>query len=502
MKRPEILFDAPTRVEPERPLPLFLFIKDADRYPVVLEDVSIHLHYENGMRRIGRFPYGGLRIDTPIWWDSFNIHPEFSGQAIMHCSIRLRLGKKHVIVYMDNYRGSGKTPLSVNVSSSKLPTGEGWYHGDIHCHTYYTSDQVEFGAPLEAMAFAGYCMGMDWMAATDHSYDLDDRENDYRAEDPLHTKWRMMKNESQTLTDSLRSFTVIPGEEVTCRTHEGRNCHLLALNADAFIKGSGDSGERGLSSTTERTVGEAVAECLEWGGLACAAHPLEHIPLLERLFLGRGSWTLPDMETPGLSALQIHNGIRDRGFTLGMRTWIQLLLQGRRISAFGGNDAHGDLNYRRGVSLPFLSLYESRKRAFGGVRTLVYAPSQSAADITEALRAGRAQVTEGPFIDLTVAAGDRVAHPGGTVSPGRFTVRAVLKSSPEFGLVKTARILAGRKGAHEEQVLAALDVFPRTDYQYLYEGACDLGDLLYIRAECETVKGKLCFTNPVWVGRE
>ena len=311
----------------------------------------------------------------------------------------------------------------------------------------------------------------------------------------------MMKNKSQTLTDSLQSFTVIPGEEVTCRTHEGRNCHLLALNADAFIKGSGDSGERGFSSTTERTVGEAVAECLAWGGLACAAHPLKHISLLERLFLGRGLWTLPDMETPGLSALQIHNGIRDSGFASGMRTWIQLLLQGRRISAFGGNDAHGDFNYRRGVSLPFLSLYESRKRAFGGVRTLVYAPSQSAVNIMEALRGGHAQVTEGPFIDLTAAAGDRVAHPGGKISPGRFTVRALLKSSPEFGPVKTARILSGRKGAHEENVLAAMDVFLRTDYQYLYEGACDLQDLLYIRAECETEKDKLCFTNPVWVGR-
>jgi hypothetical protein len=502
MKSPEIFFDTPTRVEPERPIPLFLFIKDADRYPVALEDVSIHLLYENGQERICLFPYGGFRVDTPFWWDSFNIHPEFSGQVTIHCSLRLRQGNRHRIVSMNNYRGSVKAPLSVNVSSSKLPTAEGWYHGDIHCHTSYTSDQIEFGAPLEAMAFAGYCMGMDWMAATDHSYDLDDHENNYLAEDPLHAKWRLMKEESQALTESLGSFTVIPGEEVTCRTLEGRNCHLLSLNSDSFIKGSGDSGERGLSSNTELSIDEAVAECLEGEGIACAAHPLKHISLLERLFLRRGAWTLGDMETPGLSALQIHNGLRDRGFTSGMQAWVQLLLRGKRISAFGGNDAHGDFNHQLRVRLPFLSLTESRKRAFGSVRTLVFAVSPSASDIIGALCEGRAQVTEGPFIDLTLASGDRVARPGDTISPGRFTIRALLKSSPEFGLVKTAHILAGSKGAHKEQVLAALDAFRRSDYQHLYEGFFDLENLLYIRAECETEKGKLCFTNPVWVGRE
>jgi hypothetical protein len=499
MKRPEILFDAPARIEPGRTLPVFLFIKDADRYPVVLEDVVIHLIYENGEGRFLHFPYYRHRVDTPIWWDSFNIVPEFTGQVIINCLIRLRSGKKISVIPMNNYRQSGKMPLTVSVSDTNLPKSEGWYHGDIHCHSYYTSDQVEFGAPLEAMALAGYCAGLDWISATDHSYDLDDYENDYLSEDPSHSKWDKMKKKTLIINDSLQSFTVIPGEEITCRTQKGRNCHLLSLNSDAFIKGSGDSGERGLSLTTERSIGEAVAECLEWGGFACAAHPLEHIPFLERLLLGRGAWTYQDMQVPGLSALQIHNGTRDRGFDRGLQVWKKLILKGKRISIVGGSDAHGDFNYRRRVSIPFLSLSESGGSSFGSVRTLVKARSRSVKDIVDALRNGNSQISEGPYIDLTVSAGGRAAHPGETINQGKFTVRVLLKSSPEFGFIKKAQILYGKKGDREEKVLAGLDMFHRSEYQYVFESAFELDNLFYFRCECETEKNKICLANPVWV---
>ena len=137
MRQPEIVCDAPTRVEPERPVPVFIFIKDADRYPVQVEEVVVHAMYEGGVERVARFPYYGQIVDKPIWWDSINIVPEFSGMVKITPHVMLKKGKRRVPVIVDNYHGSTGSPLSVNVSATSLPGSEGWYHGDMHCHPLY-----------------------------------------------------------------------------------------------------------------------------------------------------------------------------------------------------------------------------------------------------------------------------------------------------------------------------------------------------------------------------
>ncbi len=501
-KQPEILFDAPSRIDPDRPVPLVLIIRDAHRFPVVIEEAVIRVVSANGRERVARFPYDGLRVDSPVWWDSFNLMPEGTGSICIHPQLAVRAEDRTAVVEVDNYPGSSRRPLTVEVSPTCLPTAEGWYHGDVHCHSFFTADQVEFGAPLELSALTAYCLGLDWMAATDHSYDLDDREDDYLTSDPGLAKWRMMQGKAALLNESLETFTVIPGEEVTCRTHDGGNCHLLALRSGRFIRGSGDSGEKGLFNATERSIGEAAAECVEWGGLACAAHPLESVSLPERLILNRRPWKRIDLETPGVTALQIHDGVRDGGYRRGMRAWVELLLGGKRIYAFGGSDSHGDMNRRRAVHIPFLSLRESGDHLLGGARTVVFARSRSVEDILDALGNGRAQVTEGPFIDLTVDTPEGPARPGDEVFGEFQPLNAVFKSTPEFGLLRRGRILAGARGERRERVLAVLDSRLRGEYRHEFSVKALFDGLLYIRAECETDSGRRCFTNPVWVRGE
>jgi len=491
---PEIVFDAPIRTAPGNPIPLFMFIKDAHNYPVTIDTVIVHIRYEDGSERVARFPYGGLIISTQMWWDSINILPEKTGAVRIYPYMLLTSGKRHYTVHVDSYNGTAHNPLYVYVASLSYPGEEGWYHGDIHCHTYYTNDQVEFGAPIEAMAFAAHCMGMKWFAATDHSYDLDDRMDNYRVEDPFMLKWRSMKQHAELLKESLG---IITGEEVTCRTHAGRNCHMLALNSGTFIRGSGDSGENGLDTTTEKTVGEAVSTCLEWGGIACAAHPMEKIPLLEQLILKRGEWTISDLETPGITAMQFYNGTRDGGFRRGKKTWIQLLLKGRRIFVYGGNDAHGDMNRSRKLSLPLVSVSETENHVFGTVRTVVRAQSFVPENIIEALRDGRAVVTDGPFIDLTVRRDGNIAYPGGETPAGDNRVQAVFMSTPEFGCLKRCKIFAAVLG--EEIELALNESKGSYEYTYVFDKTIELKSVMYLRAECETERGSICFTNPIWV---
>jgi len=495
MKMPEIVFDAPTRVEPGQPIPVFIFIKDADQYPVRLESIIIHAVYEGGTERIARFPYDGLTVDSQIWWDSINIVPEYTGTVRIEPCALLRKGKKIVTVCVDNYKGLLHSPLIVHAASLPFPGAEGWYHGDIHCHTYFTSDQIEFGAPLEAMTRAADSMGLDWIAATDHSYDLDDKESDYFSEDPLLTKWKLLNNISNSLEPV---FTVIPGEEVTCKTSKGKNCHMLALNSERFIKGSGDGGERGLDTATEKTIGEAAAACIEWGGIACAAHPMESVPLLERLFLNRGKWSHTDLKTPGIKALQIHNGVNDSGFKEGMKAWISLLLNGHKIFAFGGNDAHGDFNRRRAIKIPFFSMHETRSHIFGNVRTIVLARSNSKKDIIDALKKGCAVVSNGPFIDLSITSNGAAGRPGNILKQGTCIIHVHFQSTSEFGSLKSGILYAGALGGKKEHTVVKVNDF-KNDFKHLCECTFESKDCIYLRAECETVSGKLCFTNPVWI---
>lgn len=495
IKEPEIVCDAPFRVERRRPVPLFVFVKDANRYPVELVEVVVHAVYENGEERVARFPFDGVVIREQFWWDSINIVPEYEGlMKLMPCVIARR-GKKEIKVYVDNYRDTTHAPLVVQVSGETLPGLDGWYHGDLHCHTYFTSDQIEFGAPIESLALAGFSSGLHWIAATDHSYDLDDKADDYTQNDPLLLKWRIMRRISEMMSST---FTIIPGEEVTCRSLAGRNCHMLAINSQRFIKGSGDGGEKGLMTKTEHSIGEAAAACLEWGGIACAAHPLERISIGEKLFLNRGEWKSGDLKNPGITAMQIHNGVRDSGFKRGKKAWIEMLLAGHKIAAFGGSDSHGDMNRRRRIGIPFVSIHETRDHTFGSVRTVVKADSADTVHICEALKEGRAIVTEGPFIGLEVISGDATAGPGDTAARGQVGVRARFMSTNEFGGLKTGRILAGTIGGLKEHPITVIEDFRSVNDSFMEE-SCHFDAPGYIRAECITETGRLCFTNPVWL---
>lgn len=495
MRQPEIICDAPSRVEPGQPVPVFIIVKDADRFPVLLKTVVIQFRYENGIVRVARFPYGNVLIDSPLWWDAINIMPEYRGLVRIDPYILVTIGTRSVTVHIDNYPGISHAPLHVYAASSSYPGSEGWYHGDVHCHTFFTSDQVEFGLPLEALAHAARCMGMHWIAATDHSYDLDDTEDDYLRDDPALPKWQALKEQSLMLAETV---TVLPGEEVSCRTRNGRNCHLLALNAGTFIQGSGDSGERPFAPDSETLLPDAVADCVGDGGIACAAHPLEKIPLFEKILLKRGEWTNEDLAIRDITAMQFYNGLRDTGYRRGKKCWIELLLAGRRIYAFGGSDAHGDLNRSRYVSLPFISLSESNEHVFGTVRTVVRAASASRSDIVDALGEGGAVVTDGPFIDIAVCSGTTVAGPGRKVGGTTCTFRAEFFSSEEYGALESGTIFGGFAGETSERILERLPL-AGSGFSSTFSGTCSMKGMRYLRAECLTIQGKICFTNPIWI---
>ncbi len=507
-RQPEIIADAPRRLDPRQPLPLLLLIKDAHLFPLELLAVEIEIAHGPTLRF--KIFDAAERVATQWWWRVFHIDlpEEIRGHIKVNVAIDYRCRGKVYRCHNDNYRGTSHAPLDVLIAEAPLPSLPGFYHGDLHCHTNATSDQVEFGAPLPAMIPLAQAQGIAFFAATDHSYDLDDFPEDYLHNDPALHKWRALQTEAQQLNAQHRGFVVLPGEEVSCGNANGENVHCLVLNHPYFIRGCGDGGEKWLHTKPDHTIAEVLA-MLGPEALAFAAHPSVPAPKLERLLLRRGHWSIADFAHTRLNGLQFWNG-KSLGEEEGFAHWRSLLLEGRKLFALAGNDAHGNFNRYRQIAWPCLSMAENHDHLFGHRRTVAKLNgSLNLNRLLAALRAGRAIITTGPMLDLQVeCANGEVAQMGErTTAPATHATLAAC-SSAEFGKLERVVLWRGDLNRKREEKMLECTQFPQPYAYYLKLPLTHSESRCYLRAEVvssqhdavtsapRTMTG---LSNPVWI---
>ncbi len=497
-KEPEILADAPYRLEPDRALPFLVLIKDAHRFPVTVRRIAVQ--GVRGGQRIEKTFEVEEHVETPIWHRSLlvQVPPEFRGEEMdFDVIVTIEQSGRTKTIHNDNLPGLSHRPLTVFLAEESQPALEGWFAGDLHYHTDYTSDQVEFGAPLEATVEASRAMGLNFVAATDHSYDLDDREDDCLARDADLSKWTKSRKEIRRLNETMEGlFTVLAGEEVTCSNAEGRNVHLLVLGDERFHDGSGDGAERWLQTDSEYSIVDLL-DRKSANAIAIAAHPCDPAPILEKRLILRGRWEIEDWMND-VTGFQILNGLDDAAFREGLRRWSAELLKGRRVFIYAGNDAHGNFNRFRQVKLPMVTLHEKNQhQRLGWARTFVWLGRSafSESSVLEALRQGRAVITTGPMAELVVENERGVVYRSGDVVEGRdCTARCRIRSSKETGFLTAGRLMGG--GERSEVVLRE---FRLKGGEYSCDQWWSVSDgLQYIRLEVETSNNLCAFTNPVW----
>ncbi len=507
---PEIIFDAPFRIEPDATLPVTLIIKDADRFPVDVLDINLTVYRDDD--RVTLETALNVRIDTPFWHQIFDV--DVSGlpaeRLSVEASVRIRNGRRIRIVRLDNHAGLSHAPLQVLKAADPLPKLAGWLAGELHTHTQYGCDQVEFGAPLESIQSTARAIGLDWAALTDHSYNLDDLEDDYLHDDPTLAKWRRFKQHAAHLNRQAAGVVLVPGEELTCRSAKGRNVHMLVLGEESFLPGSGDSAQKWLRTGSELSVSEALGKVSE-AALCAAAHPFAPVPGLERLLIRRGGWLQTDLEHPRLDGWQILNGAENNELIRSLNRWTASLLAGERKYIYAGNDSHGNFNRFRQVKLPMISLHEHHGHLFGKQTTHVMIDGGiNAGAIVAALKAGRAFVSDGPALELTLLKDGRELQSGSVVSTtGSEKIRVRYKTTPEFGKVAQIKVLTsgstetareetafelGEKSGHElNDPLNGEFIIPACGHKYL-------------RAELLTRdrggKGRFALTNPIWINKQ
>ena len=497
-RQPEILADAPFRVEPSSPIPLLCLIKDAHHYPVTLERVSVSVRAPSGSIRRIDFPLH-VSISEAFWHRVLPIDVSEPGRTLLDVTFHGTRKGKRWVVRNDNYRTASHGPLLVEVASEPLPRAADWYYGEAHAHTQYTNDQVEFGAPIAATVALARAMGLSWFAATDHSYDLDDCPDNFLRNDPDHPLWCALKRDIEQAHQERPDFVALIGEEVSCGNAEGQNVHLLAYGLSDLIVGKGDSAEQWFRTRPDRSVSEVLEEVHRQGGVSYAAHPLEPTPFFQKRLIRRGNWHREDLLYEGLSGLQFWNGKRDAGLMRGRKAWIDLLLEGKRVFALGGDDAHGNFNRFRQIRVPFVTMRESDQQRFGAVRTALYLPDGlSELGMLEALRAGRSMITDGPFVafQLEGEGGEQVCI-GGEIPCGKLWLELEAETTGEFGdfceiVLYRGDIAQGREEVFQRWTRKERRLSVRTKVEVVGPG--------YLRAEGKTQRGHWCLTNPIWIG--
>ncbi len=506
-REPEIIADAPHRLEPNSSLPILIIVKDAHLFPIKLDGINLTIRTKGSILFEKRLLNSAIEINQKLWWQVFNIPVKgLSGNIECDIVFELNSNSQKRFYHNDNHRTSSHRPLKVFISQVNLPRFEHLYFGECHSHSNYTDDQVEFGSPLGASVQLCRSLGLSFFCVTDHSYDLDDDIDNYLINDYDLPKWKQLQQEVDQLNSTLSDFTVIRGEEVTCRNSAGQNVHLLLLGNKKFFAGTGDGAERWLRTRSEHLICEVIKE-KEFSTLAYAAHPRERVPFLQRLLLHRGKWHEQDIAHPELSGVQFANGLSSNGFKEGYRQWIRALLRGERLFVIAGNDAHGNFNRFRQIHIPFIKIHEMEHQIFGEMRTGVFINSLSENNILNSLRSGKSIITDGPVANLRMLSSiNQMSSIGCSFTGKSHTVLLEICSSAEYGSIDLLKVFKGSIGQKEVKLISEENLRGfKAERKFSLEVECEC----YIRAEVwtsslDSIDGKrhFCITNPIWFIRE
>ncbi|GIX06916.1 MAG: hypothetical protein KatS3mg115_1319 [Candidatus Poribacteria bacterium] len=391
-------------------------------------------------------------------------------------------------------------PLRVFVASEPLPTFPGWSYAETHCHSWQTSNQVEFGAPPLLLAQMAQALGLRWVLITDHSFDLAMPSD---LADPLETqdRWERLGQEIEEANRSVPGVRLIRAQEVSCGSAKGTNLHLLVYALERRLPGSGDSlyGRKLIDHRPDSWLAELVEEVHAAGGLAFASHPFTAIGRMEGRLLNRSVWGQEDLSLPHLTGWEFWNTEHPGHFQAARAAWIQGLREGLRPVAIAGSDAHGDFNRSRAISLPFLRVCEAFDEAFGKPRTAVETPNGTEAELYSALREGRAVLSNGPIACIELHTERRQYPMGSAVQEESGTLIVHARSSSEFGPLRRVTLYAARIGAQEERETV---LGRRLGYSAEFRVALTVRERpAYVRVEAIAEReGRTTYalTNPIW----
>ena len=511
---PEIIFDAPFQFVPGVSPYLWIVVRDANRFPTTIKTAEILLKhnienaFDNTLEKTSQPDISihkdlDIEVREQMHFIPLPLGEIPAGTYEVFCKLTVERDGKTQTFERWNLPRLKPVPLRIKVLNEALPIAPGYAAGEMHCHTHYSADHVEYGATPEVLQLAAKAVGLDFVNCTDHAYDFAFTQEDFtkEAESPV-PRFQKLREEIAALPSKDENGEDLPlllaGEEVSAGNSKGENVHVTVLAPEGYLPGLGDCGRYWLNNKPTLSIKQVLnmtkAHCF-------AAHPFQQMGLLEKFIFRRGYWKPEDRnwapQKHAIRGLQFWNGIRDEGFNLGREFWINELGKGNYLLPIGGNDAHGDLNSMTAVDLPLISLKHTRAHTFGNVRTVVriedsIIPNENAtvipngvrdpATLTEAFAGDNCYITDGPALWWERDGKNIIFHARSNKETGggfryiRIYGRQVLPN--------------GKLALEEEVMIGSLVAAPdHADIPVATFGHA------YVRAECETATGKFALTS-------
>ncbi|MBN8595417.1 MAG: CehA/McbA family metallohydrolase [Anaerolineae bacterium] len=178
--------------------------------------------------------------------------------------------------------------LKIDPVKRATPSSDGWYKGELHCHTVNSDGD----STVEEIVLQAEALGLDFLAVTDHNN--------------LTHQVDLARIQSRLL--------LIPGLEVT--TYYGH----------WNIWGEGDWIDFRVQTADDMI--RAIADANRRGYLVSCNHPRPMGP----------DWAFPEVQ--GYACVEVWNGPWELLNTACLTFWEARLAEGERLSAVGGSDHH------------------------------------------------------------------------------------------------------------------------------------------------------------------
>ncbi len=483
-KEPEIIADIPIRCikSISRKLPVLIIIKDSHLFPVKVNSVEVNI--SSKQKDITEDFNINLNLSQRYYSKILDVDlKDIQTEQILQITVKIKIevNGKVKTIRNDNFADIPKKPFRCYYAENTLPLPELWFAGDVHYHSIYTSDQVEFGADIKSTVKMAKVLGLSWLFITDHSYDLDDQEECYTKNDPAFPKWEKLHMEINNIDEI--GFNVIAGEEVSIGNSKGKNVHMLAINHNEFLEGYGDSAEVWFKNKPVRFLKE-IKDLHSDINLFIAAHPNEEVPFMQKLTLRRGNWSKTDFLESGIKFLQVINNSRLPDIFASINYWKLLLLEGYRFFILAGNDAHGNFNIMRQIKTPFMKLFASDDQVFGKFFTAFKFIGN---EPLKAIKNGEIIVSNGPFLSFWLK--NKKFSIGSVANCQKANLIFETRTSHEFGNIKNVTLYIGDISSKKEIKI----LNPKNNI------VLELPKNGYVRMNMSTKNGGWVFTNPVWI---
>jgi hypothetical protein len=200
-KRPEIIVDVPSQINANQSPEFWIVVRDADRFPLKIKSIELSIKNQENKTTVIKQDLN-ISADLAFGFYSFVIKPLPPGEYEIIPSIETVQKNRTKKWVRSNYPFLKPLPLKIQVLKEPYFIPSGFVAGEMHCHTHYSSDHVEFGAAPHVLQSAARLIGLDFVLCTDHAYDFAFSKEDYTLPDQADVRFEALRQEIQELPSS------------------------------------------------------------------------------------------------------------------------------------------------------------------------------------------------------------------------------------------------------------------------------------------------------------